>query len=121
MHILTSKRPDDNNSNHISGGDGYYGSGVRFRRAVSVSPVRDWLYRHLWPWSRIESERNAAYVRGYWDGDMVTMAVESVQGYRCERCNHTWVPRTMKLPKTCPKCRSPYWNTPRVRLCDFDW
>jgi len=46
--------------------------GFGFRRAVSVSPVRDWLYRHLWPWSRIESERNAAYVRGYWDGITAT-------------------------------------------------
>ena len=41
MHILTSKRPDDNNSNHISGGDGYYGSGVR--PGVPVRAVQPYL------------------------------------------------------------------------------
>jgi hypothetical protein len=39
--------------------------------------------------------------------------------YQCERCEHWWIPRevTMEvpddLPKVCPKCKSPYWNTPR--------
>jgi len=41
MHILTSKRPDDNNSNHISGGDGYYASGVR--PGVPVRAVQPYL------------------------------------------------------------------------------
>lgn len=31
----------------------------------------------------------------------------------CLRCPHKWYPRKPELPKTCPKCRSPYWNTPR--------
>jgi len=29
----------------------------------------------------------------------------------CVRCGHTWPPRTQNLPKVCPKCKSPYWNT----------
>lgn len=29
----------------------------------------------------------------------------------CERCDYTWP--SLKLPKTCAKCRSPYWDTPR--------
>jgi len=29
----------------------------------------------------------------------------------CKRCNWVWFPRTNKLPKVCPKCKSPYWNT----------
>ncbi|MEZ4232019.1 MAG: hypothetical protein R3B89_22770 [Polyangiaceae bacterium] len=35
--------------------------------------------------------------------------------YQCDRCGHEWVPRTKvkKLPTVCPKCKSPYWNTPR--------
>lgn len=33
---------------------------------------------------------------------------------RCLRCEHEWYPRKAELPKTCPKCRSPYWNTPRL-------
>lgn len=37
-------------------------------------------------------------------------------GYRCERCGHEWLPRATsgdRLPKVCPKCKSPYWDTPR--------
>ena len=36
-------------------------------------------------------------------------------GYRCERCEHDWIPRIKKkvLPITCPGCKSPYWNNPR--------
>lgn len=37
-----------------------------------------------------------------------------VDGYRCLRCGHTWVPRDKtKEPKVCPKCKNPYWNVPR--------
>lgn len=31
----------------------------------------------------------------------------------CLRCNHDWYPRKPGLPKTCPNCRSVYWNEPR--------
>jgi DNA-directed RNA polymerase subunit RPC12/RpoP len=31
----------------------------------------------------------------------------------CLRCGHTWIPRQPKEAKTCPKCRSPYWNKPK--------
>ncbi len=35
-------------------------------------------------------------------------------GYKCERCGHEWLPRTQgQEPKVCPRCKSPYWNTPR--------
>lgn len=39
-------------------------------------------------------------------------------GYKCGRCSHEWLPRTVilenvKLPLRCPGCNSPYWNTPR--------
>jgi predicted nucleic acid-binding Zn-ribbon protein len=38
----------------------------------------------------------------------------TVMGYRCERCGHEWFPRTDKQePKVCPKCKSPYWNSPK--------
>lgn len=30
----------------------------------------------------------------------------------CERCGHEWVPRVLTV-KTCPSCRSPYWDTPK--------
>jgi predicted Zn-ribbon and HTH transcriptional regulator len=42
------------------------------------------------------------------------MATIELKGYLCERCSHTWLPRGKEQePKVCPKCKSPYWNTPR--------
>ena len=45
------------------------------------------------------------------------MALVTVKqkGYRCNRCEHEWVPRksTEGEPKVCPLCKSPYWNKPR--------
>ena len=41
-----------------------------------------------------------------------------LEGYRCERCGHIWCPRSPEKeeePETCPKCRSPYWNKPKVK------
>jgi DNA-directed RNA polymerase subunit RPC12/RpoP len=39
-------------------------------------------------------------------------------GYKCERCGHTWLPRANKdihtdIPVRCSKCNSVYWNKPR--------
>jgi predicted nucleic acid-binding Zn-ribbon protein len=30
--------------------------------------------------------------------------------HKCLRCGHEWPSRLERLPKQCPKCRSPYWN-----------
>ncbi len=36
------------------------------------------------------------------------------KGFKCERCNHEWIPNDIKkLPTVCPKCKSPYWDKPR--------
>lgn len=42
---------------------------------------------------------------------------KTVTAYRCERCQHEWIPRKMikKLPVVCPKCKSPYWNRPKKK------
>ena len=38
----------------------------------------------------------------------------TVMGYKCERCDHEWIPRDFDVePRVCPKCKSPYWNKPR--------
>ncbi|HEX4276826.1 MAG TPA: hypothetical protein VHZ74_15830 [Bryobacteraceae bacterium] len=38
----------------------------------------------------------------------------TVMGFRCERCEHEWIPRDVEQePAVCPKCKSPYWNRPR--------
>jgi hypothetical protein len=37
-----------------------------------------------------------------------------LEGYLCLRCNHKWLPReNNRKPTVCPKCKSPYWDTPR--------
>ena len=44
------------------------------------------------------------------------MARVTLEGFRCERCHHEWVPRSKEEePRVCPKCKSPYWNMPRQR------
>jgi len=32
---------------------------------------------------------------------------------RCKRCGHEWFIRKAERPRTCPKCRSVYWDVPR--------
>ena len=35
-------------------------------------------------------------------------------GHRCFRCKHEWKPNNMnKIPRVCPKCKSPYWDKPK--------
>ena len=42
------------------------------------------------------------------------MAVVTITGYKCERCDHEWVPRDKNQePLVCPRCKSPYWNRPK--------
>ena len=36
-----------------------------------------------------------------------------LKGYQCNRCGHKWAPKEDEKPKVCPKCKSPYWDTPR--------
>lgn len=38
-----------------------------------------------------------------------------VSGWECTRCGHKWVPKIVREPKRCPRCKSPYWNKKRVR------
>lgn len=34
--------------------------------------------------------------------------------WHCERCQHgPWVARSPEYPKVCPRCKTPYWDTPR--------
>ncbi|MFN2543331.1 MAG: hypothetical protein ABR600_02000 [Actinomycetota bacterium] len=41
-----------------------------------------------------------------------------VNGYRCARCGHEWVPRKAEHPRVCPRCKSPFWDRER-RLATF--
>lgn len=37
----------------------------------------------------------------------------TMDGWRCSRCGHEWVPRNEAPPRVCPKCKSPYWDRER--------
>lgn len=42
------------------------------------------------------------------------LGVVYVVGCHC-RCGYQWKPRVDEKPRTCPKCKSPNWDRPRVR------
>lgn len=33
---------------------------------------------------------------------------------KCKRCGHEWYPKREEMPIRCAKCKTPYWNIPRV-------
>ncbi len=33
--------------------------------------------------------------------------------FKCNRCEHEWMPRKEECPRWCPECHSPYWNKER--------
>jgi len=41
----------------------------------------------------------------------------TVMGYRCDRCEHEWVPRggSNEEPRVCPSCHSALWNQPEKK------
>jgi hypothetical protein len=46
----------------------------------------------------------------------------TVMGFRCERCEYEWIPRSAsdEGPATCPRCKSPYWNRPRKNVEGYE-
>ena len=46
----------------------------------------------------------------------------TVMGFRCERCDHEWIPRggLEDEPRVCPKCRSPWWNKPKKVMMPYE-
>ena len=42
-----------------------------------------------------------------------------IEGYECERCGYRWAPRNGTGyrdevdPRTCARCKTPYWNVQR--------
>lgn len=38
-------------------------------------------------------------------------------GNKCYRCGHEWISsQKNQIPKVCPKCKSPYWDRPKIRF-----
>ena len=40
----------------------------------------------------------------------------TIKQNKCLRCGHLWWPRTAERPRTCPKCRSPYWDKSKLNM-----
>lgn len=34
--------------------------------------------------------------------------------WKCDRCGHEWLSRDGENPLRCAKCKSPYWNRPKI-------
>jgi len=51
------------------------------------------------------------------------MVLLTVEGEQCKRCEHEWIPKLQRVPRVCPKCKSPYWNTSRnaTRSTPISW
>jgi predicted Zn-ribbon and HTH transcriptional regulator len=47
--------------------------------------------------------------------DTLRAAKIKMDGWKCERCGHKWVPRIKikERPTICPRCKSPYWDRRR--------
>jgi hypothetical protein len=54
---------------------------------------------------------------------VITGAASGIGLGLAERCGHVWLPKKVDSkileeldkhsPRVCPKCKNPYWNTPR--------
>lgn len=45
------------------------------------------------------------------------MSTVMVEAYRCQRCEHYWLPQVKRRairPKVCPSCKSPIWDKARA-------
>ena len=45
--------------------------------------------------------------------DVTASMLALIRENRCYRCEYTWESKSKKLPKVCPRCKSPYWDRPR--------
>jgi predicted Zn-ribbon and HTH transcriptional regulator len=39
--------------------------------------------------------------------------------YKCKKCGNDWVSRVV-LPKSCPKCKTYKWDTPKIIIEEKD-
>lgn len=46
-----------------------------------------------------------------------------IQLLSCKQCGHTWLPRRLEAPKTCPNrfCHSTRWNEAGKYVKKVDW
>jgi hypothetical protein len=54
------------------------------------------------------------------EGEVMEMETVAYPVLHCRRCHNAkrggkgWVARTEKIPRTCPDCKSPYWQRERL-------
>ena len=51
----------------------------------------------------MDTQKLRKYAEGYSDNRVNRLLA------KCYRCKYEWIPRVREI-KTCPKCRSPYWD-----------
>ncbi len=39
---------------------------------------------------------------------------KTIRKCECSRCGYQWESQLENSPVYCPKCKSPYWNKPRI-------
>ncbi len=96
-------------------------SGARSQEPEGISHLA--LLRH----AKIQAEAKARWAKirqkGFMEQEGLTwprpdIKIERRGYHECLRCNYRWLGRESfqgdrGLPKRCPSCRSPLWNTPR--------
>lgn len=69
---------------------------------------------HEWE-EPIEKDRDRPRASRSLRGGDLAMRASERRMLSCSRCGWAWFPRTLYRPKVCPRCKSYYWNKPRVR------
>ncbi len=58
--------------------------------------------------------------------DVITQETISLPNLYCYKCGHYWKSRSIKPPKTCPRCKSSRWDVPtkkeaECKFCHHTW
>lgn len=40
----------------------------------------------------------------------------TLNAWKCLRCPHVWPNKREKKPIRCPRCGSPYWDIPKLKI-----
>src|SRR5262245_37129880 len=87
------------------------GDGSSRCRGFSVHPLIIYLWQYILSRNIFACNSGSGMLLWAQIGGGVPRVPITVMGFRCERCNHEWIPRDLQqVPAVCPKCKSPYWD-----------
>jgi len=67
----------------------------------------------LGPAAEVAAHPSADNDKNLLDRFLAQLPPPSIWTVTCYRCGHVWSPDRVVPPKSCPACRSPYWDRPR--------